>query len=95
MDDIGSGTGARHITLVASDAHGHAALMLVESLVHTLIERSVISVVDALDVVATAIDATKEITDEFPSPPAELERSVSLLSAIGQSLTHIEGDTQA
>jgi hypothetical protein len=75
-----------------ADAHGHAALMLVESLVHNLIERSVISVDEALDIVATAIDATKELTEDSPIPPIELERSISLLTAIRQSLTLMKID---
>lgn len=72
------------------DSHGHAALMLVESLLHNLIERSIINVDDALDVVATAIDATDAIADDFPARPPELERSISLLSAISQSLNAIQ-----
>lgn len=90
MNDESRGSSTRRVANGALDAHGRAALMLVESLVHTLIERSVISVEEALDSVGTAIDATQEITNESPS--AELERSVSLLSAISQSLTHIRSD---
>lgn len=91
MDGFGRNTARLdgHDTL---DSHGHAALMLVESLLHNLIERSVISVDEALDAVATAVDATEEIADDFPARPPELERSISLLSAISQSLNLIQRD---
>ncbi|RYF20863.1 MAG: hypothetical protein EOO77_07180, partial [Oxalobacteraceae bacterium] len=43
------------------DAHGQAAMLLVESLIHGMIARSVIQVADAIDVVTAAIDVKMEI----------------------------------
>lgn len=45
-----------------STADGDAALLLVESLIHVLIERSVLTVPDALSAVQTAIEVTTEGT---------------------------------
>jgi hypothetical protein len=39
------------------DPHGQAALLLVESLIHGLIGRRVLSVQDAVDIVEVALDA--------------------------------------
>lgn len=88
MDGMGINNNANRSLFDVSDAHGHAALMLVESLIHTLIDRSVISASEAIDVVETAIDATQEMSDELKS--AKLDQSISLLSAISKSLTTIK-----
>lgn len=90
MDRLSNNNNASHSLFDVSDAHGHAALMLVESLIHTLIDRSVINASEAIDVVGTAIDATQELSDELKS--AELDRSISLLTAISQSLKSIKDE---
>lgn len=46
------------------DAHGEAALLLVESLIHGLIERSVLSPAQAVEVIDIAADASVEIADQ-------------------------------
>lgn len=69
-----------------ADAHGHAALALVESLILSLVDRSVMGADEARDVVSIAIDATEEIAGELAIRPASLEHSISLLANIRHSL---------
>lgn len=69
-----------------SDAHGHAALMLLESLIHTLVERSILKLDDALEAVSTAIDAAEEMANDRAVRSPALDRSVALLNAISSSL---------
>ena len=67
------------------DAHGQAAMLLVESLIHSLIARSVISVVDAVEIVETAVEINLEIA-EFTVPPEAGRKSLAMLEAISTSL---------
>lgn len=71
------------------DAHGQAALLLVESLLHTLVARSIVTLADATDVVTGAIDARIEITADRGDSDGDdaTDRALSLLSAIRSSLT--------
>jgi hypothetical protein len=70
------------------DAHGHAALLLVESLIHGLIERSIISVADVLDIIETADSVQVEVAEAADGHCAPMWRSHELLSAIARSLSH-------
>lgn len=69
-----------------ADAHGHAALVLIESLILSLVDRSVMGADEARDVVSIAIDATEEIASELAIRPASLQHSISLLANIRHSL---------
>lgn len=72
----------------AADAHGHAALLLAESLLHGLLARNVIEIADAVEIVAVATEVTQEIADGGHDAPGALARSQTLLEAIGRSLRH-------
>ncbi len=69
-----------------SDAHGRAAMLLVESLIHGLIARSVISAKDAAEIVEVAQDIDTEIAAEQEGPPSTTRKSQTLLAAIRASL---------
>lgn len=69
-----------------ADAHGQAALLLVESLIHSLIVRSVISVPEAIEIVEVALDVDVEIGADLGEPSSQLSQSHSLLAAISASL---------
>lgn len=84
-----------HAPLRGPDAHGQAAMLLVESLIHGLIARSVISVGDAIEIVEVAADVKHEIADEMGDSPATLRKSLGLLTAITASLTNDQGETNA
>lgn len=68
------------------DAHGQAALLLVESLIHGLLARSLISVADAVEIVEVASEVKVEVAVDLGDSPANLRRSLSLLTAISDSL---------
>lgn len=68
------------------DSHGYAALQLTESLIHSLIDNSIINLVEAQNVISIAIDATNEIGGDSDTRPATLDRSITLLSKIRHSL---------
>jgi hypothetical protein len=72
----------------APDVHGQAAMFLVESLIHGLIARSVISVEDAIEIVDVAAEVKIDSAAELGDTPAALEKSLALLSAISTSLAH-------
>ena len=65
--------------------HGQAALLLVESLIHGLIEQGTLSVSQALDIVDTASSVSLEI-DRGLIVSAVGQKSIDLLNAIAQSL---------
>lgn len=68
------------------DAHGQAAMLLVESLIHGLIERSVLSVADAVEIVEVATEVKKAIGEDLGDSSATLNKSLQLLQAISDSL---------
>ncbi len=70
------------------DPHGQAAILLVESLIHALVARSVISMEDAIEVVTVALDAKIEIAHEFGCRDDTMDKSVALLARIRQSLSN-------
>ena len=63
-----------------------AALWLVESLIHALIARSVISVVDAVEIVGTAADVAEEFAAEQIGMAPIITGAIDLLHAIRASL---------
>ena len=68
------------------DAHGQAALLLVESLVHGLIERELISVADAVEIVDIAAEVQADLGSEPGEAASRPRKSLDLLDAIGSSL---------
>jgi len=68
------------------DAHGQAAMLLVESLIHGLVSRSVISVAEAVEIVDIAAEVKADIAADLGDSPATMHRSLSLLTSISASL---------
>ena len=68
------------------DAHGQAAILLVESLIHGLVARAILSVSDALEIMQVAADVTKDIASEPGGPPTPLKTSLTILETMGASL---------
>jgi hypothetical protein len=67
------------------DPHGQAALLLVESLIHVLRERSIITTGEAIEVVTTALDVQADYA-EAADGSEETRQSYALLSGIAESL---------
>ena len=68
------------------DAHGQAAMLLVESLIHGLIARSVISAEEAIEIVGTAAEVKAEVAADLGDSPETMRGSLALLEAISRSL---------
>ncbi|WP_174293450.1 hypothetical protein [Sphingomonas bacterium] len=69
------------------DSHGQAALLLVESIIHTLIDAKVLSRVQVIGAVRTAAEVKVEVADELGESEANMRRSLGLLTAIERTLT--------
>lgn len=69
------------------DAHGQAAMLLIESLIHGLIAKSVITVAEAIEIVDVATDVKRELAGDGGEPPFATEKSLQLLRAISSSLS--------
>ena len=68
------------------DAHGQAALMLAESILHALIDTSTISIDGALAIVRVAQEAKAEMAKAAAESRARMEQSLALLDQIAISL---------
>lgn len=67
--------------------HGAAALLLVESLIHGMIARSILSLPEAIEIVDVAVEVERELDSSGLGPPLGVFRSA--LAPIARSL---EGD---
>ena len=76
------------LPLSARDAHGAAALLLVESLIHGLCEKSLLTARDAVDIVDRAISVQSERAELAGHEAPVMWRSHALLSSIAASLRH-------
>ncbi|MBA2935231.1 hypothetical protein HZF05_14175 [Sphingomonas sp. CGMCC 1.13654] len=70
------------------DPHGQAALLLVESLLHGLIEKRTLTIEEAVVIVDIAADVKAEIAADIGDAPHALQKSLSLLKSIAASLRH-------
>jgi hypothetical protein len=81
--------GAHGPTLIpVVNGQAEAAILLVESLIHGLIERSIISVSDAVDITQTAIDAKVGIASDAGDNPTRICGTLTILGAMSASLQH-------
>ena len=86
MAKSNNGNDVRKHMLENADPHGHAALFLVESLIHSLVDNETINLAEAQNILEIAIDATYEIAGELSPQPASMLQAVSLLMNIRHSL---------
>lgn len=75
-----------------TDPHGQAAILLVESLLHGLIARQVITVADAVEIVDIAAEVKTDVAGDMGDSPGNLQKSLALLTAISSSLTRDVSD---
>ena len=74
-------------TAVEPDAHGQAAMLLSESILHGLIARSIITVPEAIEIVEVAEEVKSEIAVELGDTLPTMRKSLALLRAIRLSLS--------
>lgn len=73
-------------TPLLPDPHGHAALLLVESLIHGLCENSTLSNAEAVEIAERAVDVQFDQAEAADGAGVPLWRSHALLSRIAGSL---------
>lgn len=73
------------------DAHGRAALLLAESTLHALVERSTLSCAEAVDIVRTAI----EVRQEAPAAEVFEQRRLGSLELLSRIRTSLDVDLAA
>lgn len=67
------------------DAHGQAALLLAESILHALVETGTLSNGGALSVIQTTCEVKAEVAAQQGESKGRMEESLTLLRAIGDS----------
>lgn len=68
------------------DAHGQAALVLVESLLHGLLSQTVLTLSEAVEIIESAVAVQTDIADAADTGAETMWRSLSLLTAMSASL---------
>ena len=68
------------------DAHGRAALLLAESMLHALLDKGILRTDEAIAIMATATEAEEEMVANGDDPAAIGEESLALLAKIAASL---------
>jgi hypothetical protein len=81
-------TSAIRVELCGPDSPGKDALLLVESLIHGMIEKSLIDVTEAVDIVDTATEVKEEIAASLGGSAATQKKSLALLEDISSSLRY-------
>ncbi len=74
------------------DAHGQAALLLAESILHALVEGKVLSRVEAIAVVHTASEVKVEVALAEKETSDRMLASLGLLSRIARSFALYDAD---
>jgi hypothetical protein len=67
------------------DAHGQAALLLAESILHALVEAGTLSVAEALSVIETNCEVKVEVAEREGESSRRMHESLSLLLAMSKS----------
>lgn len=82
-DNVGKVDGT---PIVEPDAHGQAALLLAESILHSLIEASVFTNKQAFEAVTTAQEVKVEVAMQTGESSTRMRESLALLDNIAVSL---------
>lgn len=69
-----------------AEASGQAAISLVESLIHGLVARSAITVVDAIEIVEVAAEVEEQRASDLGDLPPNLCSPLTILKSISASL---------
>lgn len=82
----GSSSAARPIVkVVEPDAHGQAALLLAESILHALVDTSVMTNAEAITVVTAATEVKREVATAAGESTGRMQESLDLLSRMSAS----------
>lgn len=67
------------------DAHGQAALLLTESLIHSLVDKSALTVDEAIEVIMTAKEVKCQVATSNGESARRIQDSLDLLSKMAES----------
>lgn len=70
---------------VEPDAHGQAALLLTESLLHTLVENATLTTAEAVEVITIAAEVKIEVAVASGESKGRMRESLNLLSKMAAS----------
>lgn len=65
--------------VVEPDAHGQAALLLTESLIHLLVDKRMLTIAEAVEVIEVAADVKFQVATAAGESKARMEESLELL----------------
>lgn len=68
------------------DAQGQAALLLLESLIHSLLDNGALTKAQALEAIASAIQVKEESAGDRKEPAPTLRKSLGLMANMKQSI---------
>lgn len=68
------------------DPYGRAAILVVESLIHGLVARSIIRVAEAVEILDIAAEVEGDVSAEQGVPSATTRKAVALIDAMSSSL---------
>jgi hypothetical protein len=67
------------------DAQGQAALLLTESLIHTLVDKRILTAADAVSTVESAAEVKVEVADDAGESKGRMRESLAFLSKMAGS----------
>lgn len=70
----------------APDAHGQAALLIVESILHGLREKGLLDIDDVLNITQTAAEVKEQVVEDRQEPATIGKQSIELIRKIERSL---------
>jgi hypothetical protein len=70
---------------IEPDAHGQAALLLAESLIHMLVDHRILSLDQAVEVIQIAAEVKTEVAAAAGESKARMHESLALLANISNS----------
>jgi hypothetical protein len=68
------------------DAHGQAALLLAESLIHMLVDHRILSLDQAIEIIQIAAEVKTEVAAAAGESKARMNESLALLANMSNSL---------
>lgn len=74
------------------DAHGQAALLLAESILHGLVEAELVTAKQAASIIRTAIEVKVEVAEMVDESKGRMEQSLRLLAGVERSVSAYETD---
>lgn len=86
---LANGIGSPISDSAYADSHGRAALLLVESLIHELVAKAVLTLGEAIDIIDIAIDVEGELA--LAAGPASLRRDESPLTPLAATFRSASG----